>query len=160
MITADDFRKALGQFATGIAVATTLDEAGVPHGLTINSFNSVSLDPPLVLWSLDKGSHQLEAFRSSGFYGVSILSQDQKPVSDQFAAFVEDRFAGVEWHKGNSGAPLLADALVRIDCKVETIVEGGDHIILIGRVIDIEHGEGQPLLYHSGSYRSLGPVVE
>ena len=160
MIEEEQFRQTLGQFATGIAVATTLDKAGTPHGLTINSFNSVSLDPPLVLWSLDKGSHQLDAFSNSGFYAVNILAQSQKDISDLFASFVEDRFDGVDWQKGKSGAPVLAGCLAKIDCQVEKIIEGGDHIILIGRVIDISHEEGSPLLYHSGAYRAVGAAIE
>ena len=156
MVNEADFRKVLGQFATGVAVATTLDKAGDPHGLTVSSFNSVSLDPPLVLWSLDKRSHQLEAFSNSGFYAISVLSQEQQAVSDQFAAFVEDRFAGLEWETGETGAPLLVDALAKFDCKIEKIVEGGDHIILIGRVLTISYKDGSPLLYHDGDYKTLG----
>ncbi|WP_210200445.1 flavin reductase family protein [Cohaesibacter celericrescens] len=160
MIEEEQFRQALGQFVTGIAVVTTLDEAGTPHGLTINSFNSVSLDPPLVLWSLDKRSHQLEIFSKSGFYAVNILAQSQKQISDRFASFVEDRFADVKWGSGKSGAPVLDGSLAQIDCQVENIVEGGDHIILIGRVIDISHKDGEPLLYHSGNYKAVGALVE
>ena len=156
MIKEEQFRKVLGQFATGVSIATTLDEAGEPHGLTVSSFNSVSLDPPLVLWSLDRRSHQLGAFSNSGFYAISVLAQSQKHISEQFSAFVEDRFAGLEWEKSKSGAPILKDALAKFDCKVESIVDGGDHIILIGRVIDIEYQDGAPLLYHDGKYKSLG----
>ncbi|SNY93864.1 NADH-FMN oxidoreductase RutF, flavin reductase (DIM6/NTAB) family [Cohaesibacter sp. ES.047] len=160
MIEPDQFRKALGQFATGIAIATTLDEHGNPHGLTINSFNSVSLDPPLVLWSLDKSSHQLDIFKKSGFYGVTILAEDQKALSDRFAMpMIEDRFDGTDWQSGKTGAPLFNEFLARIDCEVESIVEGGDHVILIGRVVDLEHREGAPLLYHGSGYRKLGDAV-
>ena len=154
-----EFRQALGQFATGITVATTLDKDGEPHGLTVNSFNSVSLDPPLVLWSLNKASHQLDAFSNSGFYGISILAEDQMEISNRFAAFVEDRFDGVSWKKAASGAPLLDGALAKFDCKVEQIIDGGDHIILIGRVTDIEQQDGKPLLYHGGAYKSLGDAL-
>ncbi|WP_319413986.1 flavin reductase family protein [uncultured Cohaesibacter sp.] len=155
MIEATEFRKALGQFATGIAIVTTMDENGVPMGLTVNSFNSVSLDPPLVLWSLDKRSVQLDAFRKSGFYGVSILSAEQELASNLFAAMAEDRFEQIAWSIAQTGAPLIEGALAHIDCTTEQIIEGGDHIILLGRVVDIAVRDGAPLLYYGGSYRAL-----
>nr|WP_321444309.1 flavin reductase family protein [uncultured Cohaesibacter sp.] len=156
MITDVEFRQALGAFATGITVASTLDKDGRPHGLTVNSFNSVSLDPPLVLWSLNKQSHQLGIFAESGFYGISILADDQMEISNRFAAMIEDRFEGVSWHKGQTGAPLLDGALATFDCKVEKIVEGGDHVILIGRVLTVAKRDGVPLLYYEGGYKKLG----
>ena len=155
MIEANEFRKALGRFATGIAIVTTMDDKDAPMGLTVNSFNSVSLDPPLVLWSLDKSSNQMDAFCNSGFYGVSILAHDQQMASNLFAAMAEDRFEKVEWSVGKTGAPLIDGALARIDCKTEQIIEGGDHVILLGRVIDIAVSEGDPLLYYGGGYRTL-----
>ena len=156
MIDEKQYRKALGRFATGIAVATTLDEHGAPQGMTINSFNSVSLDPPLVLWSIDKRSHQLDIFTKSGFYAVNILSADQRAISDRFAGYAEDRFASFDWEKGESGAPLFHGALVKIDCKVEQLIDGGDHVILLGRVIGVSSTDGAPLVYFSGGYRLLG----
>ena len=155
MIEAAEFRLALGRFATGIAIVTTTDENGTPMGLTVNSFNSVSLDPPLVLWSLDKGSNQIDAFRNSGFYGVSILAHDQELASNLFASMAEDRFEKILWSRAKTGAPLIDGSLARIDCKTEQIIEGGDHIILLGRVVDIAVSEGEPLLYYGGGYRSL-----
>ncbi|SFO28895.1 NADH-FMN oxidoreductase RutF, flavin reductase (DIM6/NTAB) family [Cohaesibacter marisflavi] len=155
MIEATEFRKALGRFATGIAIVTTMDDRDAPVGLTVNSFNSVSLDPPLVLWSLDKSSNQMDAFCSSGFYGVSILAHDQQLASNLFAAMAEDRFEKVEWSAGQTGAPLIDGALARIDCKTEQIIEGGDHVILLGRVVDIAVSEGDPLVYYGGGYRAL-----
>nr|WP_319513115.1 flavin reductase family protein [uncultured Cohaesibacter sp.] len=155
MIEATEFRKALGRFATGIAIVTTMDDRDAPMGLTVNSFNSVSLDPPLVLWSLDKSSNQMDAFCNSGFYGVSILAHDQQMASNLFAAMAEDRFEKVEWSAGQTGAPLIDGALARIDCKTEQIIEGGDHVILLGRVVDIAVSEGDPLVYYGGGYRAL-----
>ena len=102
MIEAAEFRLALGRFATGIAIVTTTDENGTPMGLTVNSFNSVSLDPPLVLWSLDKGSNQIDAFRNSGFYGVSILAHDQELASNLFASMAEDRFEKILWSRAKN----------------------------------------------------------
>lgn len=154
-----EFRQALGAFATGITVATTLDKDGQPHGLTVNSFNSVSLDPPLVLWSLNKQSHQLDVFSQSGFYGISILAEEQMDLSNRFASMIDDRFEGVGWQKGDSGAPLLDGALATFDCKVEQIVDGGDHIILIGRVMSVTKNEGAPLLYYAGGYKTLGEAL-
>ncbi|WP_316861223.1 flavin reductase family protein [uncultured Cohaesibacter sp.] len=157
MIDAADYRRALGQFATGIAVVTTMDGSDQPCGLTVDSFNSVSLDPPLVLWSLDKRSGQLDAFCSSGFYGVNILAKEQVDISNLFAGLSDDRFSKVDWEQGETGAPLFKDALVCLDCKTETIIEGGDHLILLGRVVSIGAKEGEPLLYYAGGYRELAP---
>nr|WP_321456780.1 flavin reductase family protein [uncultured Cohaesibacter sp.] len=155
MIEATEFRNALGRFATGIAVVTTVDGEGNLMGLTVNSFNSVSLDPPLVLWSLDKSSNQLDAFSNSGFYGVSILGSEQQLASNLFAAMADDRFEQISWSAGTTGAPLIDGALAQIECTTEQIIEGGDHIILLGRVVAINAAEGEPLLYYGGAYRSL-----
>lgn len=155
MIEAAEFRNALGRFATGIAIVTTMDNNGMPMGLTVNSFNSVSLDPPLVLWSLDKGSNQMEAFCNSGFYGVSILAHDQQFASNLFAAMADDRFEQVDWSIAQTGAPLIDGALARIDCITEQVIEGGDHVILLGRVVDIAVSHGDPLVYYGGGYRAL-----
>ncbi|MCV6546596.1 MAG: flavin reductase family protein [Cohaesibacter sp.] len=153
-------RKAMSQYATGIAVATTLDEDGLPHGLTINSFNSVSLDPPLVLWSLSHKSGNLEAFTQSGHFAINILSQQQKDISMRFATPDVDRFAGTDWQKGKLGSPVLSGVVASMDCKVEQMVEGGDHVIFIGRVVEANHTDSPPLLYHGGAYHSLGPVLD
>ena len=158
MVDQKAFRQALGRFATGVAVVTTMDDHGQPHGLTINSFASVSLDPPLVLWSLDKRSQQLPVFSESGFYGINILSAQQKRISDLFASFMGERFDKLVWETGETGAPLFPDALACLDCKLEKVIEGGDHVILLGRVIGIESRDGDPLLYYGG-YRSLGDPV-
>ncbi len=152
-------RKAMGQYGTGIAVATTLDGDGAPHGLTINSFNSVSLDPPLVLWSLSHKSGNLEAFSQSGHFAINVLSQEQKEISVRFATPNVDRFAETNWHQGQTGSPLLRDVVACMECKVEQMVEGGDHVIFIGRVVEATHSELPPLLYHGGAYHSLGPAL-
>ncbi|MCT4655329.1 MAG: flavin reductase family protein [Cohaesibacter sp.] len=152
-------RKAMGQYGTGIAIATTLDSEGVPHGLTINSFNSVSLDPPLVLWSLSHMSGNMEAFSTSDHFAVNILSQQQKDMSVRFASPVKDRFADVDWSKGSTGAPVFPDLVACLECKVEKMVDGGDHVIFIGRVVEATHSELPPLLYHGGDYHSLGPAL-
>lgn len=152
-------RKAMSQYGTGIAVATTLDKEGAPHGLTINSFNSVSLDPPLVLWSLSHKSGNMDAFSHSGHFAINVLSESQKDVSVRFATPDLDRFADTSWHKGVEGSPLLPGVVASLECKVEKIVEGGDHLIFIGRVVDAKHTELPPLLYHGGAYHTLGPVL-
>ncbi|WP_119307653.1 flavin reductase family protein [Cohaesibacter haloalkalitolerans] len=155
MIEATEFRQALGRFATGIAVVTTLGKDGEPLGLTVNSFNSVSLDPPLVLWSLDKSSLQLDGFKTSGFYGVSILSCEQEETSNLFAMIAEDRFEQTGWQARKTGAPMIDGALVQIDCTTEQIIDAGDHVILLGRVVDIAVKDGEPLIYYGGAYRDL-----
>lgn len=160
MISETNFRQALSQYATGIAVATTLDGHGQPHGLTINSFNSVSLDPPLVLWSLAKKSHQIDAFQTSGCYAINVLSEDQQEVSVRFASPVEDRFEGSAWETGSAGAPILSGVVASIQCKTEKIFDGGDHIILLGRVVEVDHSRLPPLLYHGGAYHSLGDALQ
>ena len=159
MFDEGQLRQALGQFATGITVATTLDANGAPHGLTVNSFNSVSLEPPLVLWSLDKRSHQLEAFRQSGFYAINILGLDQKDLSIRFASPLDNRFDGVSWEKGKTGSPVLTGSLASLDCEIVDLLEGGDHVILLGKVIDMVCNPGAPLLYHGGAYCALGDAL-
>lgn len=155
MIEATEFRQALGRFATGIAVVTTLGKDGEPLGLTVNSFNSVSLDPPLVLWSLDKSSLQLDGFKNSGFYGVSILSREQEETSNLFAMVTDDRFERTGWQTGKTGAPMIDGALAQIDCTTEQIIDAGDHVVLLGRVVDIAVKGGEPLIYYGGAYRDL-----
>ena len=149
-------RKALGQYATGIAVATTMDISGNPHGLTINSFNSVSMGPPLVLWSLGRKSHQLEAFSQSGCYAINILSAEQKDLSVRFSSFMEDRFADLDWEKGKTGSPVFSGLSAKLECETVEILDGGDHIILLGRVVSAEFSDLEPLVYYNGSYRRVG----
>ncbi|HZH27176.1 MAG TPA: flavin reductase family protein [Azospirillaceae bacterium] len=154
------FRDALGFFATGIAVVTTTDGTGAPIGLTVNSFTSVSLDPPLVLFCIDRGTQCLEAFAQTGRFAVNILEEGQRAISARFASPVADRFDRVEYTPGLGGCPLLAGCLSTLECELRAVHDGGDHVILVGEVVRLAHaGGGRPLLYFRGAYAELGPAT-
>ena len=154
-LPAGDFRDASTQFATGVAIATVLAPDGSPHGLTVSSFTSVSLDPPLVLICIDRNCNILPYFQSAEFFAINILSEDQRQLSVTFSVKPEGRFEGVAWYPGSSGSPLLHDALAEFECRVHQIVEAGDHAILIGRALRVATNPGQPLLYFNRGYRAL-----
>ena len=145
-------RTALGQYATGVAVVTTLDADGRPTGLTVNSFASVSLDPPLVLWSLALTSACLPAFRACGHFVVNVLAADQVEISNRFAKTGHDKFADLSWTPGLGGAPLLEGCCAFFECSNEARHAGGDHLIFIGRVEHFGRHHKQPLLFHGGRY--------
>lgn len=151
------FRRALGNFATGVTVITAATPDGQKVGVTANSFNSVSLDPPLVLWSIDKRSTSYEVFQRASHYAVNVLAADQIDVSNQFARPREDKFAGVVHEVGEGGAPLLADCAARFQCEKFQQIDGGDHWILIGKVVDFDDMGRSPLLYHQGAYSMVLP---
>ena len=151
------FRDALGSFATGVTIATTLAPDGEPVGVTASSFNSVSLDPPLVLWSLAKSSHSRPAFCESGHFAVHVLSAAQEELSNRFARSGEDKFSGVDWKEGQLGSPVLSQYAARFECRTRHQYEGGDHIIMVGEVVDFEARDEAPLLFHSGSYAERRP---
>src|SRR5579872_742995 len=127
------FRATLGHFATGVAIATTRDLQGVPWGVTINSFASVSLHPPLVLFCLDLSAQSRPAFTESGCFAVAVLNEEQSALSGGFALSPRDPWEGVPYQTGASGAPILTGALAWLDCATEAIHPGGDHVILVGR---------------------------
>lgn len=147
-----ELREVLGCFATGVAVVTTLGDRWAPVGVTINSFNSVSLEPPLVLWSLALESPSLGAFRAHRAFAINILSVDQARIGRQFANPAPDKFAGVDWEPGFRGVPLLADAAARLECRTWRRYEGGDHEIIIGEVIAMAATEKAPLVFHRGRF--------
>jgi len=149
------FRRACAKFATGVAIATITGPGGVPHGMTINSFTSVSLDPPLVLICSDRSGNLASMFRECNFYGVNVLSQSQRELSNRFALRGHDRFDGVEWRAGRTGVPLIAGCLAWFECEVKHRVESGDHTILVAEVLDAGLGDGKPLLYFESGYRSI-----
>ena len=151
------FRDALGRFATGVTIVTTLDADGRPIGLTANSFNAVSLDPPMVLWSLARRSVNLPAFVAAGHFAVNVLAADQRALGERFARPVDDRFAGVEWEAGTAGVPVLAGATASFECATETRVDGGDHVVFLGRVARFRHADKEPLIYHAGRYGTPAP---
>ena len=146
-----EFRDALGRFATGITVVTTLNAAGQPVGLTASSFNSVSLSPPLVLWSLGHGASTMAAFQACSHYAIHVLAADQLALANQFAQRGIDRFAGVDHCAGLTGAPLLRGALATFECRNRSQHDEGDHVIFVG---EVQHchplREAAPLLYHRG----------
>lgn len=154
---AREFRNALGSFATGVTIATTLDADGEPIGVTASSFNSVSLDPPLILWSLAKSSLSKDAFCSSGHFAVHILAAHQEEMSNRFARSGADKFDGVDWRKGETASPILPDFAALFQCKTRHQYEGGDHIILVGEVVSFETRDAQPLLFHAGAYAERRP---
>jgi flavin reductase (DIM6/NTAB) family NADH-FMN oxidoreductase RutF len=150
------FRNALGCFATGVTVVTTVTDAGEPVGLTANSFSSVSLDPPLVLFCLDRASHNLDAFRAAGRFAVNVLGEDQRDLSVRFSTTIGDRWDGVVWERWETGAPVLNGCLAALDCETEAIHEGGDHVIIVGRVQRLAATtDGKPLLYFRGNYATV-----
>lgn len=146
------FRAALGSFATGVTVITTVSRTGEPVGLTANSFNSVSLDPPMVLWSLAKKAFSLPDFMAAKHWAVHVLSADQESLSNQFARAGQDKFAGVEYTRSEQGVPLLSNCSARFECTGTFQYEGGDHIIFVGEVNQFQKSECAPLLFHGGKY--------
>jgi len=151
----ENFRSACALFATGIAVATVLAEDGTPHGLTVSSFTSVSIEPPLILICIDYGCAVLSHFRASTHFGVNVLAESQRELSVTFAEKPEGRFEGVDWYTSAGGAPLFRDCLAALECRVSSIIEAGDHAIFIGEVIGVEWQDGRPLLYFNRDYRLL-----
>lgn len=150
-----DFRRACGQFATGVAVACVIGPDGSPHGLTINSFTSVSLAPPLILFCIGHESALRDLFRQQARFGLSFLRAEQRDLSHQFATRGRDRFQGVNWHTGPSGVPLLSDSLADMECAIEQTITAGDHDILIARVAHASVHGGHPLLYFNSAYAAL-----
>lgn len=151
------FRRALGNFATGVTVMTACDSDGQKVGVTANSFNSVSLDPPLILWSIDKRSGSYPVFASASHFAVNILAADQISLSNRFARQSDDRFAGVPHTQGAGGAPLLEDCAARFVCEHHAMHDGGDHWIMLGKVVALDDFGRAPLLYHQGSYAMALP---
>lgn len=153
------FRDVLGCFATGVAVITTLGDNGAPVGLAVNSFSSVSLDPPLILWSISLNAPSLGAFRTYPGFAVNIMGAEAKEETLNFARPSDNKFDGVEWMPGHDGVPLLKSAVAIIQCCRETRMSGGDHEIMLGRVKDFARREGGPLLFHRGQFAEIGSLV-
>ncbi|MCS0504291.1 flavin reductase family protein [Ancylobacter mangrovi] len=156
--SADDhghFRRALGRFATGITVVTTRTAHGKLEGLTANSFSSVSLDPPMVLWSLRRQAPSLESFATSGCFAVNVLGTHQQHLCRHFATPRDDKFAAVPHSIGDHGSPLIEGAIARFECRTEQVIEAGDHLIFLGRVLRAAHRDGEPLIFATGSLCGL-----
>ena len=156
------FRRALGLFATGVTIVTTRAADGTPVGITANSFNSVSLQPPMVLWSLAKNARSLASFSECGYWNVHILSNEQEALSNRFARAGEDKFAGMALDQSANGVALIPDCTARFQCRNAFQYEGGDHIIFVGEVIEYDASQRPPLLYVTGDYalaaRKAAPI--
>lgn len=142
----------MGQFLTGITVITTHDEAGQPVGLTVNSFNSVSLSPPLVLWSLTKKSKRMHTFMQSTHFGVSILSAEQEHLSRHFASHSENHFQDLDVFFEQPGIALIPGAIAHFVCRIRSRYDEGDHVILVGEVEKCQAHKGQALAYRARQY--------
>lgn len=154
-----EFRMALGMFATGVTIVTARTASGALVGLTANSFNSVSLEPPLVLWSLSRAAASMPAFSTGSHYAINILGADQQDLARRFAAKGVDRFADVDFVEGAGGAPILAGAAASFECFNRSRYEEGDHVIFVGEVERCTHREGaSPLLYHGGKFYAEHPL--
>jgi len=149
------FRKALGSFTTGVTVITTKDANGKLCGLTANSFNSVSLEPPLVLWSIGKSSSNYQAFINAEFWNVHILATDQETVANNFARKGGDKFLDIDFAEGTNGAPVVGGCTAVMECQLEHQYEGGDHVILVGRVLRFDVSSKEPLVFSRGGYTYL-----
>ena len=151
-----EFRRALSCFATGVAVATTLDENGERVGMTISSFSSVSLTPPLILWSIAHNAHGYDAFMNAEYFAVNVLAKHQEQLSDLFATRGVDKFDGLECREGLHGSPILPDYAACFECRTEYRYEGGDHKIIVGRVLQFDERESEPLIRYRSGYFSYG----
>ena len=157
--SAQEFRAALGMFATGVTIVSARSADGALVGLTANSFNSVSLDPPLVAWSLGLRSLSLHAFRRGSHYAINVLAAEQQELALRFAAPVGDRWAGVAWHPGVAGAPLIEGAVAHFECFNRSRYEEGDHVIFVGEVEHCSRRAGaSPLLFHGGQFYTEHPL--
>jgi flavin reductase (DIM6/NTAB) family NADH-FMN oxidoreductase RutF len=153
------FRSALGMFATGVTIVTARAPDGSLVGLTANSFNSVSLAPPLVLWSLAQRAGSMPVFSRGSHYAINILSADQKALAQRFATRDIDRFAGVAWREGAGGAPVLEGVAAVFECANRSQYEEGDHVIFVGEVERCSFAEAaQPLIFHGGRYYTELPI--
>jgi len=150
------FRDALGQFPTGVCVVTANPDGFTPFGMTVNSFAAVSLDPPLVLWSLQKDSELADAWQATTVFAVNVLNSNQQELSNHYARKNDHDLVADHYFMGEAGVPVLHDAVASFECKLDASHEGGDHVILVGRVIEMENGEKtEPLVFHAGRYRGL-----
>lgn len=154
-----ELRDVLGCFATGVTVVTTLGSDGQPLGLAVNSFSSVSLTPPQILWSIALTQPSRPAFQAHPGFAVNIMPADAKDETMRFATPLEDKFAGVDWAPGLFGVPVLGNALATLECETERRIESGDHEIIIGGVRKMDRTDGMPLVFHKGKFMDLGQAL-
>lgn len=156
IIDTRELRNTFGMFATGVTAITALGENDQLVGITANSFSSLSLDPALILWSLVLTSPNVSAFAEGKYFNVNILSQSQEELAMQMAKRSEDKFSGVQYHMSPTGVPLLEDALATLQCQVEFTRVAGDHLLIVGRVLDFDRvDEGEPLVFYRGGFKQL-----
>lgn len=158
-VDARQLRDVLGCFATGVTVVTTLGDGGAPVGLVVNSFSSVSLDPPQILWSIALSAPSRGAFARHPGFAVNVMGAEAKDETLGFARPSADKFAGVDWAPGVHGVPVLGAALATLECEVEQRIISGDHEIFIGRVVKIDARDGAPLIFHRGQFAELGQAL-
>lgn len=154
-VSSEEFRRACGRFATGVSVASVVDCTGTPHGLTVSSFTSVSLEPPLILICLGHAVTNIEDFRRARHFGINVLREDQRLISERFAQKGYDRFDGIGWLAGETGVPLITTALATMECATHQRFAAGDHDIFIGEVVHTWIRDGSPLIYYASRYRKL-----
>ena len=154
-VTSAEFRRACGCFATGVTVASVVDAKGAPHGLTVNSFTAVSLEPPLVLICLGHAVSIIEHFRAAKYFGINMLAESQRDLSERFARKGEDRFDGLEWQPGETGVPLLAGVVAAVECAVHQRFRSGDHDVFVGEMLRARVAKVDPLIYFASRYRGL-----
>ena len=155
-VTPQRLRDALGRFTTGVTIVTCLGAQGERVGLTASSFNALSLEPPLVLWSLRQQSSQLPAFAAAGHFSINVLAQHQLALSRRFASRREDKFDEGDWSAGAGGAPVLAGCAAVFECQTQLQQDAGDHVLFIGRVLVLTQSPLPPLVYQAGHYHALG----
>lgn len=154
-----ELRDALGTFATGVTIVTAWDQsANVPVGVTASSFNSVSLDPPLVLWSVGRQALSAGVLTTNDRFAIHVLNAEQTELANRFAKSGTDKFGPTDYTRDGDGVPVLQDFASRFDCQLEAVHEGGDHLIIIGRVISIQRGGGEPLVFHEGGFATAVPL--
>ena len=154
-ITKEEFRHALGKFASGVTVVTTKDKTGKLFGITVSAFCSVSLEPPLILVCIEKDTGSHHAFGQSGAFVVNILHEDQEEISNRFASHPANKFAEISYHLGIEDLPVLDNVLVNLECRLHNSYEGGDHTIFVGEIERATISEEKPLVYWHGDYRNL-----
>ena len=154
-VDAREIRNVLGHFATGVTVITTKDTTGKPFGLTVNSFTSLSLTPPLVIVCVDKTVDCYSCFDESKVFAVNVLNEDQEELSRRFATKGIEKFEGIQWRMGENGSPLLDGVIGAIECKVTHSYEGGDHTIFLGEILSATAKGDRPLLFFKGKYHCL-----
>ncbi len=158
-LNAQALRHALGRFATGVTLITCLAEDGKPVGMTVNSFNALSLHPPLILWSLRRASASLRHYAAAAHFAVNVLAADQLALSRRFASGAADKFALGTWNAGHHGAPVLAGCAAVFECALHSQQTAGDHVLFIGRVLHASDAFVAPLVFHAGHYRALGEAL-